>query len=379
MNADKIHRSNQFKFSPFSSPLNQSDIDNGRYIGDWDRSQKNGYGILLFVNGDQYLGQFKNNEFSGKGIYYFENGNILQGEFLKNNIHGLGRFESRDESESYEYYGCWVNGKKEGFGRLLKYSINKFRFDKKIIITYNGYWLNDVFHGEGLFEDEDIQYCGAFENGLKSGFGKLLDKEQNYRYEGFFANNLFEGKGDLIFSDKTYYSGEFKNNRQNGRGYYKDLNGIEHIGEWRNGYCPELLEKFLQEYIKSSYDSEFNELEKTRLDWDRLFVTWNSNIKSHINDLNNIDDLLDEIKIKLNKLDIYLANFDELIEEDIFWEIYDHNTKIIQYYCCDYPNLWGDPPDAYQTLLASDLYRSRKVLYEYYMAITDELNNLKNK
>ena len=251
--------------------------------------------------------------------------------------------------------------------------------DKKIIFTYNGYWLNDVYHGEALYEDEDIKYYGTFINGLKNGFGKLLDKDHNYTYEGFFSNDLFEGKGDLIFSDKTYYSGEFKNNRQNGKGFYKDLNGIKHIGEWRNGYCTELLDKFLQEFIRTSYDSEFIELEKIRSDWDELFVVWNSNTNAYRNDLNITDDLLDEVKVKLNELDIYLADFDELIEEDIFWKIYNHATKFIQYFCCDYPNLWGDPPDAYQALLESDLYRSRKVLYGYYTAITDELNNLKKK
>ena len=42
-----------------------------QYIGELSGGKRNGYGILLYSNGNRYLGQFEDNQFCGEGIFYF--------------------------------------------------------------------------------------------------------------------------------------------------------------------------------------------------------------------------------------------------------------------------------------------------------------------
>lgn len=346
-------------------------VDN-KYIGESVNGERSGFGILLYSNGNRYLGQFKDNNFCGEGIFYFKNGDLLQGNFFEGLLNGLGRYKSKD---GYEYYGYWVNGRKTGWGRMRNQTVWMYDSETYKPEIYDGHWLDDEFHGEGLYENHGNRYYGMWVCGVKSGYGKLTDGEYGYRYEGDFLNDEFEGRGQLTFHDKSFYSGFFKNGKPDGHGYYQDINGIKHIGEWKNGYCEDLLNQYIKEIIEENYSKEFDELKFLRLEWDLIFKDWEvQNIKAESE--GKVDSAyISEIRKKLLNLDVYLADFDELMEERVYSTIHNFGEKNIKYYCCDFSLLAaGEVPDPYEALIESIYYESREVLYRYYRIISDALD-----
>jgi hypothetical protein len=353
-------------------PEDHIDSENGKYIGEFSDGQKSGYGILLYENGNKYLGQFKNNKFCGEGIFYFANGDILQGTFVNNLLSGLSRFKSK---KGYEYYGYWVDGKKNGWGRMRNQTAWAYDSETYIPESYDGKWLDNVFHGEGLYINEKIKYYGNWELGVKTGYGKLQDEEYNYIYDGYFINDKFEGHGVLTFSDKSFYNGKFKNGKPNGYGFYQDINKIKHYGDWVDGHCGSLLNKYLEEFIDRTCRKEFDKLIPLKSEWDVLFQQW----RVHSSTLDKITEdgieFVKKLKTKLQELNIQLAKFDQIMEEDIDHRINYADESNIRYFCCDYPILWGYVPDIFSLLEESSNYKNRNDLYQYYLLISDELKD----
>ena len=78
---------------------------------------------------------------------------------------------------------------------------------------------------------------GKLVQGDKNGKGVL--KWSNAKYYGELKNGLMDGKGSLYIdyvSFKRYEKGQFKNNRQNGPGEFKDSYGTEFKGNFKDGY-----------------------------------------------------------------------------------------------------------------------------------------------
>jgi len=347
------------------------DSESDRYIGELTDGKRNGYGILLYANGNRYLGEFEDNHFCGEGIFYFKNGDLFQGVFSQSLLNGLGRYKSKD---GYEYYGYWLNGSKNGWGRMRNQTVWTYNSETYKPEIYDGFWKDDLFHGDGLHEHDGIRYYGAWESGIKLGYGKLHDDEYDYRYEGFFSKNEFEGQGVLTFNDKSFYNGKFKEGKPNGYGFYQDVNKVKHYGDWKNGFCSELLNQYIEEFINKYFSKEFEELKILRTEWDSISDEW----KNHLNNSNsndkNQDSFVGKIKKKLLDLDIYLADFDELMEEVIYSKINNYHGDNNKYYCCDFSNLWGDVPDPYEALKESVYYKNREILYGYYSMISEEID-----
>lgn len=81
---------------------------------------------------------------------------------------------------------------------------------------YNGYWLN----------------------GNKEGKGKLYQKNGLLIYDGNWKNNRFNGYGILYYPNGNRYEGNFKDDIINGKGkYILSNNMISYDGLWLNG-CP---------------------------------------------------------------------------------------------------------------------------------------------
>ena len=79
-------------------------------------------------------------------------------------------------------------------------------------------------------------YEGETKNMKMEGKGILYFNNGN-KYDGEFKNGLMEGKGIYYFKDGDKYDGEFKNNKRNGKGilFFKD--GLIYNGEWKNDLC----------------------------------------------------------------------------------------------------------------------------------------------
>ena len=151
-------------------------------------------------------------------VEFYENGDYYVGQSLKGIKHGKGKIYYSDGNIKYE--GEFVNGKKEGRGKLIfvngEYYIGQFSNNKlngkgkmyynNSTIKYKGDFVNGKMERSGkyIFEDGDY-YIGQFSNGMRNGKGILYYKNNNIRYEGDFVNNKMEGNGKYFYENGEYY------------------------------------------------------------------------------------------------------------------------------------------------------------------------------
>ncbi|MFT6093313.1 MAG: hypothetical protein ACJA2Q_001209 [Pseudohongiellaceae bacterium] len=109
------------------------------YDGNWNMSVREGRGTYWNGTGDLYMGQWKGNKRNGLGSYFFN----------------LGKWE---ENKNSEY---WLKGNTE---------------------NYSGEFLNDHYHGKGVFRWETgKRYEGNFFAGKKHGYGIFYYETGNTR------------------------------------------------------------------------------------------------------------------------------------------------------------------------------------------------------
>ena len=217
------------------------------YEGELKYNQiKEGYGRLIFKNGEIYIGQFHNDKYNGKGVlYYKKNKEKYEGNFLEGKYDGKGKLV--EENGDY-YIGYFKNGKKNGFGeeyynnKTLKYSgefkDNLYNGSGKRIYSdgsyYIGFWLNGIRYSDGkIYINDKILYEGFFINEIIKG--KIYSNNGQY-YEGEIKNYKMNGKGTIYYNNKKIkYSGIFVNNCLEGEGIFYDIDGNYYIGNFKNG------------------------------------------------------------------------------------------------------------------------------------------------
>ncbi|CAK9044589.1 Phosphatidylinositol 4-phosphate 5-kinase 6 (AtPIP5K6) (1-phosphatidylinositol 4-phosphate kinase 6) (Diphosphoinositide kinase 6) (PtdIns(4)P-5-kinase 6) [Durusdinium trenchii] len=153
----------------------------------------------------------------------FSNGNSYVGTWLNGRMHGEGHYIWSDGSE---YFGefhegyMWGNGKKTWpTGR-----------------TYDGEWRKDQMWGEGKMTwPSGEEYIGSLKKGVFHGKGTRTWPNGD-RYAGSFKHEMQDGEGTFESAEEGWvYSGQWLQNRMNGRGKVKWPNGIEYDGEWKDG------------------------------------------------------------------------------------------------------------------------------------------------
>lgn len=100
------------------------------------------------------------------------------------------------------YSGEWVNGQRNGFGKMIYFSEDE----------YQGQWKNDLQNGWGVY---------------KTKFG--------FKYEGYWSAGQYEGKGSLIFYDGSKYEGSWRFSMPDGEGVFTLSNGVKIKGQWFRG------------------------------------------------------------------------------------------------------------------------------------------------
>lgn len=193
------------------------------YKGSWSLNKsKNGYGILVNVDGAKFEGNFRNGKLDGYGRYITVKGDFFEGQFSEGVANGQGLFIHNDGS------------------------------------IYKGGWLNELPHGEGEeWSADGSYYRGEFRNGKKNGIGEFkwkdgsqylgnvrddnLNGEGTYtwidgkRYKGQWLNNEMHGRGLLVNLDGSKYNGQFQNNKKCGYGVYIYNSSKSYEGSWLNG------------------------------------------------------------------------------------------------------------------------------------------------
>lgn len=85
-----------------------------------------------------------------------------------------------------------------------------------------------------LKSDNEI-YQGQVLDNIKSGYGRLWNKE--YNYYGYFKDNTFEGEGMIEYNNNTLfkeYKGGFKKGKKEGYGKEIYINGEYYLGYFKN-------------------------------------------------------------------------------------------------------------------------------------------------
>ena len=77
------------------------------------------------------------------------------------------------------------------------------------------------------------RYTGEFVNDKREGKGKLLASNGKTIYEGSWQNDEINGQGQLWYADRSRYEGELKAGRRNGYGkLFNSENKLVYEGEW---------------------------------------------------------------------------------------------------------------------------------------------------
>lgn len=148
-----------------------------KYTGAWENNKKHGEGMLTIKDHSTFVGTFVNDEIEGKGVKTMQNGSTFTGDFRQGELHGQGTS-----------------------------------------VSSNG----------------DETYMGAWECGIRCGFGVLTTAR--FIYEGSFVGHLFDGQGSIVWlADGSSYKGEWKTGRRNGRGtFVNGTTGDLYVGSWVN-------------------------------------------------------------------------------------------------------------------------------------------------
>jgi hypothetical protein len=178
---------------------------------------------------------------NGQAKLTLEDGSVVQGIFKDGVLNGLGKLTQPDGTI---YIGNFVNNVPKGEGVLKNSSqimiigvFDGFNGDKikdAIIkypsgVIYKGQVKNYNPTGKGELKLDDGKIIiGNFENGIASGYGKII--HNGYEYTGLIANNNANGLGKLHGPDGSELEGFFTENLIQGVGQYK-INGVLYFGE----------------------------------------------------------------------------------------------------------------------------------------------------
>lgn len=157
-----------------------------------------------------------------KRQHSWPDGRLYDGQWLQDQPHGQGMLTYPDGGQ---YWGRFQMGKRQGEG-LMKFVNGD---------EYEGEWFKDQPHGKGVMRFADgARHEGQFEQGQPSGQGRRTYPDGSV-YDGQWLQSVPHGFGRLSFPSGETYEGQFRQGKPHGRGIYYFANGDLYEGEWNNG------------------------------------------------------------------------------------------------------------------------------------------------
>ena len=222
--------------------------DNYIYKGEYKNNKRNGYGILLRIDGEkeikEYEGYWKDDQMHGKGeqnlhfgcffIGEWDNGKRQKGEIITNSKGGF-------KKENKINYKCIIIIKiilgVIIFIIIIRYTDTRAFYKANTLDNgdkYEGKMSNGNFERHGLYTWNDgSKYNGKWKNGIRDGYG-VLTYSNGDKYEGEWKNNKKEGYGTYIWAYGDKYRGNWKNDKKKGYGVFIYSNDDSYEGEWEN-------------------------------------------------------------------------------------------------------------------------------------------------
>jgi hypothetical protein len=179
--------------------------DGSTYVGDYEEDNAQGTGTFTdAATGDVYSGQWYDGVREGKGMLKYGNGDVFEGVFENDQKHGPGKFIPK---KGVTLTGEWVNdihyADKETVVVSPCVSPDNSRESKSTPPAPRSSSSSNL---EPMIDDI---YDGEFVNGKKEGHGKLTTSDGNV-YEGNFVNDMKHGSGVLLYSSGAKYDGNFR-------------------------------------------------------------------------------------------------------------------------------------------------------------------------
>jgi hypothetical protein len=146
------------------------------------------------------------------------------------------------------YEGNWKDGKRNGKGKYMYPSLN----------WYEGDWLNNKREGKGTMNWIKIneKYCGEWKEDIQNGFGthiwleeRGVSKLMRNRYEGYWLNGMRHGTGVFFYANGSKYEGEWKSNLKDGYGIFTFEDGTQYAGPFEKD---KMVNRALQSTILSN-------------------------------------------------------------------------------------------------------------------------------
>ena len=164
---------------------------------------------------------------SGRGFLQFSNKFEYEGDILNGNMTGQCKLIRKNNKNKimYIYEGNIVNALYNGYGKLIVYDVKGNEQ-----LSYTGMYKNHKYHGKGLLKNNESEYEGEFNNGIKEGNGKETFIT-GIILEGSFKNEYFT-EGTLRTKNGNIYTGKFNNQKLLGTGTLKLKNGDIHEGKF---------------------------------------------------------------------------------------------------------------------------------------------------
>jgi len=302
--------------------LKKENGDNPDYLREIQK-KRNSSNKKVFLNcsdktvdssGSTYIGSYINNKKNGKGKLIVPDQFVYEGNFKDDLFHGYGEYTSK----SYNYYGNYSCGKKQGNGK----EIDKIK---------------------------KTEYEGEFKDDKKCGLGKEKTDDGSI-YIGVFKDNKKHGQGTLILSgiEDWSYKGEFRDDKISGLGQFRWNKNMEYIGEWENselsGYGMLIKENtrhigYFSHNDKHGYGASFYSTKYAILGkWENDLIEGNAIIipLSGLSQSNNEDNIDNYQVVKTSKGEIIENNL-ETDEVNDFKSSQEFNNMLLLYRNKIYP------------------------------------------
>ena len=162
-----------------------------------------------------------NHKKNGYGIVTWDDKSKLFGIFTDNKISGFCKFINKQNNTIYK--GEYKNNIPKGYG-----------YYETTHYLREGIWEKSKLNGLGYeIWDDKTFYKGEFLNNKKHGIGFYQWGDKTY-YEGEFNNNQMTGYGLIYYTNESFYSGEVLNGNMNGFGVFSWKNKHKYVGFFKN-------------------------------------------------------------------------------------------------------------------------------------------------
>lgn len=186
------------------------------FSGDIINGTRENYGKLYYPTGQlKYKGFFKNNKMHDQHatIYSLEGNLVFEGHLISGKKSGLCKIYNEDGSLRFK--GNFKNNEMSQMNARIfsKYSC---KGDKKLLNSSN------IDSASPYLVKE---YEGDVFGGKRQNYGREFDSEGRLLYEGYFLDDLYHGKINRLYNPKTgcqIYEGGYHNNKKSGFGTLYD-------------------------------------------------------------------------------------------------------------------------------------------------------------